>query len=85
MRNVEIYSAGCSLCSDTVERVKELACDDCDVTIRNMNDSDVAEEADNLGIESVPAVVIDGELVSCCENTGVDTTALKAAGLGRSL
>ena len=43
---------------------------------------DVVEE---LGIRSVPAVVIEGKLASCCEGRGPDVAALKAAGLGSPL
>jgi glutaredoxin len=35
-----------------------------------------------LGIRSVPAVVIDGKLADCCSGGGVDEQALRAAGLG---
>ncbi len=84
-RSVKIYSAGCCLCSETVERVKEIACGDCEITVRDMSESKVSGEARKLGIETFPAVVIDGKLVSCCNNTGIDEEALRSAGLGKPL
>jgi glutaredoxin 3 len=83
-RKIEIFSAGCSVCQDVVEQVKTAACPSCDVTVVSMTDTHVAARAKSLGIRSLPAVVIDGKLASCCTNGGVDLDALRAAGLGRT-
>ena len=45
----------------------------------------LVSRAKELGIRSVPAVVIDGKLASCCAGRGVDIEVLKAAGLGKAL
>jgi hypothetical protein len=37
------------------------------------------------GIKTVPAVVGDGRLVSCCENSGPRRVELEAAGIGERL
>ncbi len=55
-RKVEIFSAGCSVCIETVELVKRVSCPSCNVTVLNMNDQKVAQRARSLGIRSVPAV-----------------------------
>jgi hypothetical protein len=47
-----------------------------------MHDAEVARRAKDLGIRSVPAVVIDGKLADCCTGRGVDETTLRAAGVG---
>ena len=47
-----------------------------------MNDPAVSSRAKNLGIKSLPAVVIDGKLADCCAGRGPDIEALKVAGLG---
>lgn len=83
-RNVEVFSAGCSVCEDVIEMVEELACPSCDVQVLDMNKADVADRADQLGITTVPAVVIDGELVECCKNNGPDEETLREAGLGKA-
>jgi hypothetical protein len=45
----------------------------------------VAERAKSLGIQSIPAIVIDGKLADCCAGRGPDEATLKAAGLGKPL
>lgn len=81
-RQIEIFSAGCPTCEETIELVKNIACPSCDVAVLDMNDAVVAEKAKQLGIRSVPAVVIDGKLADCCSGRGPEESALKAAGIG---
>ena len=83
-RKVEIFSAGCPVCRETVDLVARLACTSCDVTVLDMNRRDVAARAKQLGVRSVPAVAIDGRLAGCCAGRGPDENALRAAGLGRA-
>jgi hypothetical protein len=47
-----------------------------------MRRKEVAERAKRCGIRSVPAVVVDGQLASCCQQRGPEEGALRAAGLG---
>jgi glutaredoxin 3 len=78
-RRVEVFSAGCALCEEVVDAVRREAgpsCEEvvdavrreagpsCEVVVRNMLDSRVLRPAEELGIRSVPAVVIDGKFVS---------------------
>jgi glutaredoxin len=81
-RKVEVFSAGCPLCADTIALVNSVACPSCAVSILDMNDQSVAVRAKSLGIRSVPAVVIDGKLADCCAGRGPDIATLRAAGLG---
>ena len=83
-RNVEVFSAGCPVCNDAIATVRELACPSCDVQVLDMNDSEVAQRARALGVRSVPAVAIDGQLAGCCAGRGVDEHTLREAGLGRA-
>ena len=83
-RRVEVFSAGCLACSDTVQLVERLACPSCEVSVLDMNDAAVASRARELGIRAVPAVVVDGELASCCAG-GPTEEALRAAGIGQAL
>ena len=82
---IEIFSAGCPVCNETVELVKRLAGAYCEVTVLDMNDEDVAARAAELGIRSVPAVTINGKLADCCANRGVDEKTLRSAGIGQPL
>ncbi len=83
-RKVEIFSAGCANCEEAVSVVKRLACSSCEVIVLDMKNPDVAKRAKNLGIGSVPAVVIDGRLAECCGQE-INEETLKAAGLGQPL
>ena len=84
-RSIEIFSAGCSICTEAVEMVKRAACPSCELTVLDMQDPDVARRAKSLGIRSVPAVVIDGTLADCCTGRGPDEATLRAAGLGQPI
>ncbi len=57
-RKVEIFSAGCGCCQETISLVKSIACPSCDITVLDMNQPEIAERAKSLGVRSVPAVVI---------------------------
>ena len=84
-RTIEIFSAGCSACEETVTLVNQIACPSCDVTVLDMHNPEVARRAKSLGIRSVPAVVINGTLADCCAGRGIDEDTLRAAGLGQPL
>ena len=84
-RKIEVFSAGCPLCSEAEKTVRELACPSCDVTVLNMQEPTSLERAKELGVHSVPAVAIDGKLAGCCTGRGIDEKALQDAGLGKPL
>ncbi|MGH9123294.1 MAG: thioredoxin family protein [Acidimicrobiales bacterium] len=82
-RRVEVFSAGCATCRRTIDRLREQIDSRHEIVIQDMSDAEVAKRADALGIRTVPAVVVDGSLLSCCANTGPTLQGLQAAGLGR--
>lgn len=84
-RKIEVFSAGCPACEETVQMVNRVACPSCEVSVLDMHDSQVANRAKDLGIRSVPAVVIDGKLAGCCAGCGPDEGSLRAAGLGQPI
>ena len=84
-RTIEIFSAGCPACEDTIALVNRLACPSCEVTVLDMKQPGVASRAKHLDIRSVSAVVINGELADCCAGRGLDEQTLRAAGLGQPL
>lgn len=84
-RKVEIFSAGCPACQETVDLVNKIACPSYDVTVLNMNDEGVAKRAKDIGIHRVPAVVIDGKLTDCCSVSAPDEQTLRAAGIGSAI
>lgn len=77
-KKVEIFSAGCAACKETIETVQRLARSH-DVVIHDMSKAEVASKAKEYGIRTVPAVVIDGKLASCCANRGPDEHVLRSA------
>jgi glutaredoxin 3 len=84
-RKIEIYSAGCPACEEAINLVKRIACASCDVTVLDMRETAVANRAKGLGIQRVPAVVIDGNLADCCRDTGISEAALRSEGVGQPL
>ena len=84
-RKIEVFSAGCPACEETIQLVNRIACPSCEVMIHDMKNPAVASRAKTLGIRSVPAVVIDGKLADCCAGRGPDEGTLRGAGLGRPL
>ncbi len=78
-KKIEVFSAGCSACTGTIEMVKKLAGNLHDVVVHDMNNGDVAKRAKELGVRSVPAVVINGKLAGCCANRGPDEHFLRSA------
>ena len=84
-RRIEIFSAGCQACEETIELVDRVACPSCGVSILDMKEAGIASRAKELGIHSVPAVVIDGELANCCAGRSPDEATLRAAGLGQPM
>ncbi len=84
-RKIEIFSAGCVVCESVVEQIKAQACRSCDIQILDLKVNAVALRAKELGINSVPAVVIDGKVADCCANRSVSLDVLAAAGLGQPI
>ena len=84
-RKVEVFSAGCGVCDETIALVQKLACGTCEVVVHDMHKPDTAATAKRYGVHSVPAVVVDGKLAECCSNRGPQESSLRAAGIGVQL
>lgn len=76
---IEIFSAGCATCNDTIEMVRKIAAADHDIHIHDMHNGDTAARAKQLGIRSLPAVVVNGKLAGCCAGRGPDEHVLREA------
>lgn len=83
-RKVEVFTAGCPLCDETVKLVNELACPSCDVTVYNLNVAGI-ERAREYGVNSVPSVVVNGKVLECCTRGKPAREDLAAAGIGTPL
>ncbi len=84
-RKIQVFSAGCPACEETIQLVNRMACPSCEVTVLDLREPAVASQAKGLGIRSVPAVVVDGKLAGCCAGRGPEESSLRAAGVGRAL
>jgi hypothetical protein len=85
-KRVELFTAGCPVCDGAVRLVKELACEDCEVVIYNLNEpcesGECLEKVKTYGVTRVPAVAVYGRLAECCKVGPVTKEGLKAAGIG---
>jgi len=86
-RQVEVFTAGCPVCEPAVQLVQEMACPDCEVTMHDLRQTDgsAADKAAEYGLKTVPTVVVDGQLASCCQASGPNREELAAAGIGKRL
>lgn len=76
---IEIFSAGCSTCKETIEMVKKVAGAEHTVQVNDMQHGDTAARAKKLGVRSLPAVVINGKLAGCCAGRGPDEHVIRQA------
>lgn len=86
-RKIEVFTAGCSVCEPVVETVKSMACSSCNVVVYNLSEksSEATEKVKTYGIKALPAVAVNGKLLSCCQNKGVSEAELRSAGIGQQL
>lgn len=85
-RKIELFTAGCTVCEPVVEMVKSMACSSCDVVIYNLSQpcdtKECLEKVKAYGIKALPAIAVNGKLLSCCQNKGISVEELKNAGIG---
>jgi len=85
-RKIEVFVANCPLCDDTVHMVNDVTCPDCDVTVYDLTGYDeknkVVEKTRKYGVDCVPAVVVDGQLLDPCKRGKLTKEDLRAAGIG---
>jgi hypothetical protein len=76
---IEIFSAGCATCKETVEMVRKIAGPDHEIQIHDMYRPEIASRAKQHGVRSLPAVVVDGKLAGCCAGRGPEEYVLREA------
>lgn len=88
-RRVEVFTAGCPVCNEVIKKVRDLACESCEVIIYNLNEPcetrECLEKVKSYGIKRIPAVAVDGRLAECCRAGSLTVEGLKAAGIGAPL
>jgi len=87
-RLVEVFTAGCPICDDTVRLVKSLVCSSCDLQIYDLREgcatNECREKANRYGVTAVPAVAVNGALLDCCRREPITADRLRAAGIGQA-
>lgn len=87
-RKIELFTAGCTVCEPVVEMVKAMACSSCEVVIYNLTQpcetKECLEKVKTYGIKALPAIAVDGKLLSCCQNKGISAEELQKAGIGKA-
>ena len=80
---IEVFTAGCKFCSSVESQVREVVTDQHEVVVYNLGVSDTyndySKKAETYGIKSLPAVVVEGNLLSCCKQDGFRKEQLAAA------
>jgi len=88
-RQIEIFTAGCPVCSPVVAMVKEVACSSCEIIIYNLNEEfdnqEVKDKLTGYGVHRIPAVAVNGQLLGCCTNNEVSREELISTGVGQPL
>lgn len=63
-RKIEVFTAGCPICSETLEMVKKATKDcGCQVIEKRCTDGVSFAEAESYGIKALPSIVVDGVLI----------------------
>ncbi len=63
-RTIEVFTAGCPVCSETLELVKKVTKDcGCQVVEKKSTEKAHFEEAKAYGVKAMPAIVVDGIVV----------------------
>lgn len=59
---IEVFTADCPLCKDTLKIIKQISCAECEIIERRCPGSVCCEPAKNYAVKSVPTVVVDGKI-----------------------
>lgn len=59
---IEVFTADCPLCKETLKLVKQEASSECEIMERRCQGDECCEPAKNYGIKAVPTIVVDGKI-----------------------
>jgi len=85
-REVEIFTAGCPVCQPIVQLVKDTVGNDCNITIHNLSEQCESKicitKMEEYDVKRLPAIAVNGKLLSCCTNVEITKDSLINAGIG---
>ncbi|MDQ3683114.1 MAG: thioredoxin family protein [Bacteroidota bacterium] len=89
-RRIEVFTAGCPVCNPVVDLVTSLANEKYnEVIIYNLvkqcETTECVSKVAEYGIKRLPAIAVDGQLLSCCKNNGITKEDLINAGITEKL
>ncbi len=61
-RRIEVFTADCPLCKETLSLLKQEACQECEIIERRCSGDECCEPAKGYDIKAVPTVVVDGKI-----------------------
>lgn len=61
-KKIEVFTADCPLCKDTLELIRKEVCSECEVIERRCSQDECCEPAKSYGVKAVPTVVVDGKI-----------------------
>lgn len=61
-KRIEVFTADCPLCKDTLELIKKETCSECEVIERRCSGNECCQPAKDYDIKAVPTVVVDGKI-----------------------
>lgn len=86
-RQIEIFTANCPVCDPVVQMVKDLVCDNCEVTtydlVKQCEDKTCLSKIEEYGVKRLPAIAVNGKLLDCCQINTPTKENLVSAGIGK--
>lgn len=61
-KRIEVFTANCPLCKDTLELIKKEACSECEIIERRCSGDECCQPAKDYRIKAVPTIVVDGKI-----------------------
>ncbi len=89
-RRIEVFTAGCPVCNPVVDLVTSLANEQYNEVIiydlvKQCETKECVSKVAEYGIKRLPAIAVDGQLLSCCKNNGITKEDLINAGITEKL
>jgi hypothetical protein len=87
---IEVFTAGCPICNPVVDLVKALATEAYNEVIiydlvKQCETKECVIKVETYGIKRLPAVAVNGKLLSCCKSNSITKDDLINAGITETI